>query len=172
MTVSFIYRFFGSTAWASLCRFFTISPAMFFRITDLCPIFFTVTHPVFSHGDAESAARSRNSGEYPRLIAACQISLTPGSLTALDTGSLRPSLLVLELSRCAGQTIMSPGCFNPIKYSLVLLRLFQEYCVDDPVLTWPRSYAGLSELCVDNCALGYDSSPLIVYVCRVSDHAK
>src|SRR6267143_1517177 len=45
-----IYRrsFFGSAAWASFCRIFTISLAIDFSIATFGAVFLTVTYPVFS----------------------------------------------------------------------------------------------------------------------------
>src|SRR6266516_1904835 len=94
---------------------------MFFNTTVLDPVFLIAKYPVFSQGVLDRAAFSVVSGEYPSVMAACQTSFALGCLTARETGSLRPSPLVFELSMWAGQTIKNPGRFNRPTSSLLLL---------------------------------------------------
>src|SRR6266511_1555412 len=106
-------------------------------------------------------------------MAACQTSLRPGCLTALETGSLRPCPLVLELSIWAGHMVMTPWRFiSPYANSLVFLGFLDENGVDYPILARPGSHPRLAQLSLDDRALGDYSSPLIVHVRRVPCHSK
>ncbi len=57
-------------------------------------------------------------------------------------------------------------------WRLVLGRLFQKDCVDYSVLAGSRGDSGLAEFGFDDGAFGYDSSALIVDVCRIADDSE